>query len=179
MIEIPKFIHDCYMCQFVGRHKGQDLYTHKGSKPTYLLRYGDDGQDYVSGKTFLRTEPQLYEKTKELSSKRVRYNWLTEYDPLDDTECCVKGALSRVDEDDEYTARDIRNWQYVEGVFEELGPSSSTFRELWIKVHWLTPPKKLMELERWLESGLPAHTKAYIVRFTWKVPKDAMHAYDH
>lgn len=45
----PKFDHDCDCCQFLGHHKGHDLYACTG---TVIARKGSNGPDYVSGLVF-------------------------------------------------------------------------------------------------------------------------------
>ncbi len=167
-METPKYKHDCARCEFLGRYKGQDLYTHKGAKPSYLLRYGYAGQDYISGKAFEHSEPELYQKAKDLSLKRVRYN------PLLDEECW----FPRPPEAEDYTAKDIREWKYVEGVYEDM-EADSAFRELFVKVPWWVTPSNKWEIEARLREGLPAHTHASVVRFAWNMPKGVMYAYDH
>lgn len=55
MIE-PTFTHDCGNCTFIGVINGKDGRTldaycceQGGFMPTIVLRFGDDGPDYVSG----------------------------------------------------------------------------------------------------------------------------------
>lgn len=55
--EVPRFQHDCHACTFLGRrHDLQmgevDLYhcMQLESIPTIIVRYGDNGPDYQSGR---------------------------------------------------------------------------------------------------------------------------------
>lgn len=43
----PVFIHDCTDCEFFGTTKGMDMYICQRFD-TKIVRYGDDGPDYVS-----------------------------------------------------------------------------------------------------------------------------------
>lgn len=47
----PRYVHDCYKCEFLGVFKNYDLY-YCGAEPvsgqTLIARYGPDG-DYISG----------------------------------------------------------------------------------------------------------------------------------
>jgi hypothetical protein len=48
-IKMPKFIHDCDTCQFLGRYQKHDLYyCPKCAEGTVIARYGNHGPDYRS-----------------------------------------------------------------------------------------------------------------------------------
>lgn len=51
MPTVPRFIHDCDACQYLGRFRGHDLYFcgHAAEvTQTLVLRYGDHGHEYSS-----------------------------------------------------------------------------------------------------------------------------------
>jgi hypothetical protein len=49
----PKYIHDCDKCVFLGHLLDRDIYfCKKGNSPTIILRYGNDGPEYLSGLCF-------------------------------------------------------------------------------------------------------------------------------
>ena len=48
---MPKHIHDCTACRYLGTFVGEfDLYIckEKSEFPSYIIRHGDDGPDYYS-----------------------------------------------------------------------------------------------------------------------------------
>ena len=62
----PLYEHDCDCCIFLGSHKENDLYYHKGERPTVIARYSNYAPDYVSGMCFAtkgknNSVPVLYE----------------------------------------------------------------------------------------------------------------------
>ncbi len=54
----PRYVHDCDICQFLGRHGDKDLYLHHTEKSaalgssTVIARESDDPPDYQSGMSF-------------------------------------------------------------------------------------------------------------------------------
>lgn len=42
---MPKFVHDCEVCKYIGEVEGHDLYT---CVTSIVLRFGDDGPEYNS-----------------------------------------------------------------------------------------------------------------------------------
>ena len=55
-----RYTHDCDCCVYLGNHDHYDLYF-CGSEPTVIARYGNDGQEYISGLVFAKPD-----KTKAL-----------------------------------------------------------------------------------------------------------------
>ena len=49
---MPRYIHDCDRCIFLGEWREYDLYFCPGSDPTVIARHGDESQDYLSGLSF-------------------------------------------------------------------------------------------------------------------------------
>lgn len=49
MKDKPKHKHDCKECLFLGCSDEHDLYYCNNIHPTVIARYGDNGEDYVSG----------------------------------------------------------------------------------------------------------------------------------
>lgn len=44
-----KYIHDCKRCQFIGKYEKMDLYVcNQVTGPSVILRYGDEGSEYMS-----------------------------------------------------------------------------------------------------------------------------------
>lgn len=49
---MPRYIHDCQQCRYLGPYKEYDLYvcSHKDQKiDTVVARYSSDGPEYYSG----------------------------------------------------------------------------------------------------------------------------------
>jgi len=49
----PRFEHDCPNCNYLGRHKGKDIYhCAQGGNPTIIVRYSGEPSGYSSGMVF-------------------------------------------------------------------------------------------------------------------------------
>lgn len=52
---VPRYVHDCDSCIYLGQYKKYDLYYCSGEY-TIVCRYSDEGPDYTSGIVFAVTE---------------------------------------------------------------------------------------------------------------------------
>ncbi len=51
IIEPARFVHDCDVCKYLGRHEEYDLYFCK-TEPTVIARFSGEGSKYMSGMAF-------------------------------------------------------------------------------------------------------------------------------
>jgi len=66
----PKFKRNGADCTFLGHFNNHDLYySDQAGLPTVIARYGNDGDQYTSGMTFVGTVPELT-KAHELAKER-------------------------------------------------------------------------------------------------------------
>ena len=66
----PQFIHDCESCTFLGTdidsdtNKTVDMYfCSQNGIPTIIMRYGDNGEDYISAPISVINETDTYNST--------------------------------------------------------------------------------------------------------------------
>lgn len=60
--DVPAFTHDDdEHCVFLGHFQARDLYVHHAGIPTYVARYGNEGEEYMSGAVFVGRDPHITE----------------------------------------------------------------------------------------------------------------------